>query len=121
MTVLKILGNTPQFSVDRISAGEQIQELITVQHSVKGDVKLKERKVAYDEIPKGTNNVVIAIMALRRWELIFLIFNLGGGESGKSFGRVIQPNWQRHKKGRRQRLCTDMGSYILLVSMQSDI
>ena len=56
---IKDSGNT-LILVDRISAGEQIQELIPGSTFVKGDVKLKERKVAYDEIQKGTNNVVIA-------------------------------------------------------------
>ena len=35
-----------------------LQELIPI-HILKGDVKLKDRKEAYDEINEGTNPVVI--------------------------------------------------------------
>ena len=118
MTVLKILNTN---SVDRISAGEQIQELIPGSTFVKGDVKLKERKVAYDEIQKGTNNVVIATygVAAVGINIPFLILKpIGGGGGGGGGWQVFCQgntiNWQRHKKGRRQRLCTDMGSYIYL-------
>ena len=51
-------GNT-LILVDRISAGEMLQELIPGSTFVKGDVKLKDRKEAYDEINEGTNHVVI--------------------------------------------------------------
>ena len=87
---IKDSGNTPN-SVDRISAGEQIQELIPGSTFVKGDVKLKERKVAYDEIQKGTNNVVIATYGVAAVGInIPRIFNLVLIEPGKSFVRVIQ-------------------------------
>ena len=37
-----------------------LQELIPIHVPKKGDVKLKDRKEAYDEINEGTNLVVIA-------------------------------------------------------------
>ena len=87
---IKEEGNT-LILVDRISAGEQIQELIPGSTFVKGDVKLKERKVAYDEIQKGTNNVVIATYGVAAVGInIPRIFNLVLIEPGKSFVRVIQ-------------------------------
>ena len=87
---IKDSGNS-LIPVDRISAGEQIQELIIVPTFVKGDVKLKERKVAYDEIQKGTNNVVIATYGVAAVGInIPRIFNLVLIEPGKSFVRVIQ-------------------------------
>ncbi len=87
---IKDSGNT-LILVDRISAGEQIQELIPGSTFVKGDVKLKERKVAYDEIQKGTNNVVIATYGVAAVGInIPRIFNLVLIEPGKSFVRVIQ-------------------------------
>ena len=51
---VKSNGNT-LILVDRISAGEMLQELIPDRTFVKGDVKLKDRKEAYDEINEGTN------------------------------------------------------------------
>ena len=87
---IKDSGNT-LILVDRISAGEQIQELIPGSTFVKGDVKLKERKVAYDEIQKGTNHVVIATYGVAAVGInIPRIFNLVLIEPGKSFVRVIQ-------------------------------
>ena len=87
---IKDSGNT-LILVDRISAGEQIQELIPGSTFVKGDVKLKDRKEAYDEINEGTNHVVIATYGVAAVGInIPRIFNLVLIEPGKSFVRVIQ-------------------------------
>ena len=51
-----------------ISAGEMLQELILDHPFVKGDVKLKDRKEAYDEINEGDNPWLLQLMELRRWE-----------------------------------------------------
>lgn len=77
--------------VDRISAGEKLQELIPDSVFVKGDVKLKDRKQAYNEINEGTNHVVIATYGVAAVGInIPRIFNLVLIEPGKSFVRVIQ-------------------------------
>ena len=83
-------GNT-LILVDRISAGEMLQELIPNSVFVKGDVKLKDRKEAYDEINEGTNHVVIATYGVASVGInIPRSFNLVLIEPGKSFVRVIQ-------------------------------
>jgi len=83
-------GNT-LILVDRISAGELLQQLIPNSVFVKGDVKLKDRKEAYDEINEGTNHVVIATYGVASVGInIPRIFNLVLIEPGKSFVRVIQ-------------------------------
>ena len=87
---VKESGNT-LILVDRISAGEKLQELIPGSVFVKGDVKLKDRKEAYDEINEGTNHVVIATYGVAAVGInIPRIFNLVLIEPGKSFVRVIQ-------------------------------
>jgi len=87
---VKQSGNT-LILVDRISAGEMLQELIPGSVFVKGDVKLKDRKDAYDEINEGTNHVVIATYGVAAVGInIPRIFNLVLIEPGKSFVRVIQ-------------------------------
>ena len=87
---VKESGNT-LILVDRISAGEKLQELIPGSSFVKGDVKLKDRKEAYDEINEGTNHVVIATYGVAAVGInIPRIFNLVLIEPGKSFVRVIQ-------------------------------
>ena len=87
---IKDTGNT-LILVDRISAGEMLQELIPGSTFVKGDVKLKDRKEAYDEINEGTNHVVIATYGVAAVGInIPRIFNLVLIEPGKSFVRVIQ-------------------------------
>ena len=87
---VKNSGNT-LILVDRISAGEKLQELIEGSVFVKGDVKLKDRKEAYDEINEGTNHVVIATYGVASVGInIPRIFNLVLIEPGKSFVRVIQ-------------------------------
>ena len=87
---IKDSGNT-LILVDRISAGEKLTKLIEGSSFVKGDVKLKDRKEAYDEINEGTNHVVIATYGVAAVGInIPRIFNLVLIEPGKSFVRVIQ-------------------------------
>ena len=87
---IKQAGNT-LILVDRISAGEMLQELIPDSTFVKGDVKLKDRKDTYDEIKEGTNKVIIATYGVAAVGInIPRIFNLVLIEPGKSFVRVIQ-------------------------------
>jgi superfamily II DNA or RNA helicase len=94
--IAKLLNNVKQTGntlilVDRISAGELLAELIPGSTFVKGDVKLKDRKEAYDEINEGTNHVVIATYGVAAVGInIPRIFNLVLIEPGKSFVRVIQ-------------------------------
>jgi superfamily II DNA or RNA helicase len=90
LNTVKQDGNT-LILVDRISAGEMLQEQIPGSVFVKGDVKLKDRKEAYDEINEGTNHVVIATYGVAAVGInIPRIFNLVLIEPGKSFVRVIQ-------------------------------
>src|SRR6056300_174305 len=90
LTNVKQSGNT-LILVDRISAGDKLQQLIPGSVFVKGDVKLKDRKDAYDEINEGTNHVVIATYGVASVGInIPRIFNLVLIEPGKSFVRVIQ-------------------------------
>jgi len=90
LNTVREAGNT-LILVDRISAGEQLQTLIPNSTFVKGDVKLKDRKEAYDEINQGTNHVVIATYGVASVGInIPRIFNLVLIEPGKSFVRVIQ-------------------------------
>ena len=90
LSKVKESGNT-LILVDRISAGEALAELIPGSVFVKGDVKLKDRKEAYDEINEGTNHVVIATYGVAAVGInIPRIFNLVLIEPGKSFVRVIQ-------------------------------
>lgn len=87
---IKENGNT-LILVDRITAGEMLQEMIPGSVFVKGDVKLKDRKAAYDDINEGTNHVVIATYGVAAVGInIPRIFNLVLLEPGKSFIRVIQ-------------------------------
>ena len=87
---IKESGNT-LILVDRIAAGEKLQSLLPNSVFVKGDVKLKDRKSAYDEIQTGTNLVVIATYGVAAVGInIPRIFNLVLVEPGKSFVRVIQ-------------------------------
>jgi superfamily II DNA or RNA helicase len=90
LSTVKESGNT-LILVDRISAGEMLQELIPGSTFVKGDVKLKDRKDAYDDINTGDNQVVIATYGVAAVGInIPRIFNLVLIEPGKSFVRVIQ-------------------------------
>jgi len=87
---IKKSGNT-LILVDRISAGEMLQEHIEDSVFIKGDVKLKDRKETYDTIKEGTNEVIIATYGVAAVGInIPRIFNLVLIEPGKSFVRVIQ-------------------------------
>lgn len=90
LNTVKQSGNT-LILVDRISAGEMLQELIPDSVFVNGSVKMNDRKDAYDEINQGTNHVVIATYGVAAVGInIPRIFNLVLIEPGKSFVRVIQ-------------------------------
>ena len=83
-------GNT-LILVDRISAGQQLAELIPNSTFISGSVKVKDRKETYDTIREGTNEVIIATYGVAAVGLnIPRIFNLVLLEPGKSFVRVIQ-------------------------------
>jgi len=83
-------GNT-LILVDRISAGQQLAELIPNSTFISGSVKVKDRKETYDTIREGTNEVIIATYGVAAVGLnIPRIFNLVLLEPVKSFVRVIQ-------------------------------
>jgi superfamily II DNA or RNA helicase len=83
-------GNT-LILVDRIAAGEALQELIPNSTFINGSVKVNDRKETYDTIREGTNEVIIATYGVAAVGLnIPRIFNLVLLEPGKSFVRVIQ-------------------------------
>jgi len=87
---IKESGNT-LILIDRISAGELLQNKIPDSVFIKGDVKLKDRKLAYDDIQDATNSVIIATYGVASVGInIPRIFNLVLIEPGKSFVRVIQ-------------------------------
>ena len=90
LNTIKDSGNT-LILVDRISAGEMLQELIPNSTFISGAVKVKDRKETYDTIREGTNEVIIATYGVAAVGLnIPRIFNLVLIEPGKSFVRVIQ-------------------------------
>ena len=83
-------GNTLVL-VDRITAGEKLQELIPNSTFIRGETKLKDRKDQYDEISDSDNKVLIATYGVASVGInIPRIFNLILIEPGKSFIRVIQ-------------------------------
>ena len=87
---IKESGNT-LILIDRISAGELLHERIENSVFIKGDVKLKDRKLAYDEIQDADNSVIVATYGVASVGInIPRIFNLVLIEPGKSFVRVIQ-------------------------------
>ena len=87
---IKESGNT-LILIDRIGAGELLHERIENSIFIKGDVKLKDRKIAYDGIQDATNSVIIATYGVAAVGInIPRIFNLVLIEPGKSFVRVIQ-------------------------------
>lgn len=99
MNSIKETGNT-LILVDRISAGEMLQELIPGSVFVKGDVKLKDRKDAYTDINKGNNQVVIATYGVAAVGVnIVRLHNVVLIEPGKSFVRVIQSIGRGLRKG----------------------
>ena len=83
-------GNT-LILVDRIAAGEKLQSLIKDSVFINGDVKLKDRTEAYDDIEDSNNKVIIATYGVAAVGInVPRIFNLVLIEPGKSFVRVIQ-------------------------------
>lgn len=83
-------GNT-LILIDRISAGDMLHERIKDSVFIKGDIKLKDRKSAYDEIQDADNMVIVATYGVAAVGInIPRIFNLVLIEPGKSFVRVIQ-------------------------------
>ena len=90
LNTVKDTGNT-LILVDRISAGEMLQEQIPGSTFISGAVKNKDRKETYDEIRGATNKVIIATYGVAAVGInIPRIFNLVLIEPGKSFVRVIQ-------------------------------
>lgn len=87
---IKDSGNT-LILVDRITAGEKLQELIPGSVFINGSVKTKDRKETYDEVQEADNMVIIATYGVAAVGInIPRIFNLILIEPGKSFVRVIQ-------------------------------
>ena len=83
-------GNTLVL-VDRITAGEKLQELIPNSTFIRGETKLQDRKDQYEEIGEADNKVLIATYGVASVGInIPRIFNLILIEPGKSFIRVIQ-------------------------------
>jgi len=83
-------GNT-LILVDRISAGEMLEQKIKDSVFVSGSTKNMDRKEQYDEISTATNKVIIATYGVAAVGInIPRIFNLVLIEPGKSFVRVIQ-------------------------------
>ena len=87
---IKTSGNT-LILVDRITAGERLQELIPGSVFISGSVKTKDRKETYDEVQEADDMVIIATYGVAAVGInIPRIFNLVLIEPGKSFVRVIQ-------------------------------
>ena len=87
---IKDSGNT-LILVDRIEAGERLQNLIPNAVFVNGSVKSKNRKATYDEVQEADDMVIIATYGVAAVGInIPRIFNLVLIEPGKSFVRVIQ-------------------------------
>jgi len=83
-------GNTLVL-VDRIAAGKIINDYIEDSVFIKGDVQVKKRKSAYEEIQDADNKVIVATYGVAAVGInIPRIFNLVLLEPGKSFVRVIQ-------------------------------
>ncbi len=77
--------------VDRISAGEILQEQLEGSVFVSGSTKNVDRKEQYDEVSTATNKIIIATYGVASVGInIPRIFNLVLIEPGKSFVRVIQ-------------------------------
>ena len=90
MIKIKSSGNT-LILVDRIAAGERLQELIPGSVFINGSVKTKNRKETYDKVQDATDMVIIATYGVAAVGInIPRIFNLVLFEPGKSFVRVIQ-------------------------------
>ena len=83
-------GNT-LILVDRISAGELLNQSIPDSVFISGSTKNPERKEHYDEVSTAKNKVIIATYGVASVGInIPRIFNLVLIEPGKSFVRVIQ-------------------------------
>jgi superfamily II DNA or RNA helicase len=83
-------GNT-LILVDRISAGQILQEQLKDSVFVSGSTKNTDRKEQYDEVSTATNKIIIATYGVASVGInIPRIFNLVLIEPGKSFVRVIQ-------------------------------
>lgn len=83
-------GNT-LILVDRISAGEQLQENIPGSVFIYGGVKVEEREDHYAEISSENSKIIIATYGVAAVGIdVPRIFNLVLIEPGKSFVRVIQ-------------------------------
>ncbi len=90
LNTIKDSGNT-LILVDRITAGEKLQELIPGSTFISGAVKVKDRKETYDEVQEADGMVIIATYGVAAVGInIPRIFNLVLFEPGKSFVRVIQ-------------------------------
>lgn len=87
---ISLTGNTLVL-VDRITAGDKLQELIDGSVFIRGETKLQDRKDQYQEISEADNKVLIATYGVASVGInIPRIFNLILIEPGKSFIRVIQ-------------------------------
>jgi superfamily II DNA or RNA helicase len=87
---VRVSGNTLVL-VDRIPSGERLHELIPDSAFVRGAVKEKDRKEAYNDINEATNKVIVATYGVAAVGInIPRIFNVVLLEPGKSFVRVIQ-------------------------------
>ncbi len=87
---IKTTGNT-LILVDRIAAGQKLQNLISESIFINGDVKLQQRSEAYENIQDSDNQVIIATYGVAAVGInVPRIFNLVLIEPGKSFVRVIQ-------------------------------
>ena len=83
-------GNT-LILVDRITAGEILEEKIKDSVFISGSTKNPDRKEHYDEVSTAKNKVIIATYGVAAVGInIPRIFNLVLIEPGKSFVRVIQ-------------------------------
>ena len=83
-------GNT-LILVDRISAGEILEEKLKDSIFISGSTKNIDRKEHYDEVSTATNKIIIATYGVAAVGInIPRIFNLVLIEPGKSFVRVIQ-------------------------------
>lgn len=87
---IKNTGNTLVL-VDRLPAGEKLSSLIPGSVFIRGEIKEKDRKSAYDDIQLATNGVIVATYGVAAVGInIPRIFNVVLLEPGKSFVRVIQ-------------------------------
>lgn len=83
-------GNT-LILVDRIAAGNMLEELIENSVFISGSVKVSDRKEHYDDVSSMNDKIIIATYGVAAVGInIPRIFNLVLIEPGKSFVRVIQ-------------------------------